>query len=95
MRTALEVLDSAQDEHDRYLIVKALINEETITFCNLYGPNSDSPSFFETLFATLLNFAHDKVGGDFNIVLIKTTIWISMAQFRLAIKQREKLCSVI
>ena len=71
VRTALEVLDSEQDEHGRYLIVKVLINEETITFCNVYGPNSDSPSFFETLFATLLNFARDKVilGGDFNIVL--------------------------
>ena len=71
VRTALEVLDSERDEHGRYLIVKASINEETITFCNLYGPNSDSPPFFETLFATLLNFAHDKVilGGDFNIVI--------------------------
>ena len=92
LRIALEVLDSEQDKHGHY---STLINEETITFCSLYGPNSDLPSFFKTLFATLLDFAHDKVilGGDFNIVL--DMIWISMAQFRMAIKQREKLCPVI
>ena len=43
LRTALEVLDSKQDKHGHYL---TLINEETIMFCYLYGPNSDSPSFF-------------------------------------------------
>ena len=61
MKTALEERDNEQDEHGRYLIVKALTNEETITFWNFYGPNSDSRSFLEALFATLLNFARDKL----------------------------------
>ena len=58
------------DPEGRYIIISVSINNTDFTIANLYGPNSDDPSFFHTFFSTLDNFSDTKIiiGGDFNTV---------------------------
>lgn len=48
-----------------------IINNNPLTIGNLYGPNTDDPSFFHNFFSSISNFSNSPViiGGDFNTVL--------------------------
>lgn len=51
--------------------LKLNVNDHDIVFINLYGPNNDDPSFFDTLFEFLGQNEDEEfiIGGDFNTVL--------------------------
>lgn len=58
------------DKSGRYLIVQGTLIDNTITLLNIYGPNSDSPEYFENLFLTLASqLGNLIIGGDFNVTL--------------------------
>ena len=62
------------DENGNYIIVKASINRcFEIVIANVYGPNTDSPAFFETIEDLCLERAGENtpvlIAGDLNIAL--------------------------
>ena len=61
------------DTGGRYVIVQGNILSQKINFINVYGPNEDSPSFFEKLFLDIAILEGQYViGGDFNCTLDPT-----------------------
>ena len=46
--------------------ITASIYNKKITISNIYGPNSDNPSFFNTFFYTLQESTEIIICGDFN-----------------------------
>lgn len=60
-----------KDLDGRYIICVLNINDRHIVLTNLYGPNSDSPHFYELVFDQLqqLNNPEWIMTGDFNLVL--------------------------
>lgn len=66
----LQIDDVVKDKQGRYLILKGILAGEPITLVNIYGPNYDSPQFFQSLFLTLTCHASELIiGGDLNLVL--------------------------
>ena len=53
--------------------ITASIYNKKITISNIYGPNSDNPSFFNTFFSTLQESTDIIIGGNFNTVINPTT----------------------
>lgn len=60
-----------KDIHGRYLIVEVQIDGLQIVLANVYGPNTDSPSFFAEFMQEVYLFENNNVilGGDFNFVI--------------------------
>lgn len=59
-----------KDPYGRYIIVQGNILSQKINLINIYGPNDDSPSFFENLFLTISALEGLYIiGGDFNCTL--------------------------
>ncbi len=58
----------------RFIIINISINNSPVTIGNLYGPNTDDPSFFQTFLSSISNFSNCPViiAGDFNTVLDST-----------------------
>lgn len=57
-------------ELGRYLIVQGFLIDNAITLVDVYGPNSDSPEFFENLFLIFASKpGYSLIGGDFNVTL--------------------------
>ena len=54
-----------------YVCIDIQIDNKNITLINLYGPNKDSPTFFDTIPEIIEQFANDNIiiCGDFNLVL--------------------------
>ncbi len=59
------------DPDGRFIIINGYIGKDSITITNIYGPNTDTPSLFHSVFAELSNFPNASIilGGDFNTVL--------------------------
>ena len=53
-----------------YIVADLTVEGNRITLINSYGPNSDSPDFFDNLFSIAMSFKNDKIiwCGDFNVV---------------------------
>ena len=53
-----------------YILVDITLEGHRITLVNIYGPNSDSPEFFENIIVLANSFNNDKLiwCGDFNVV---------------------------
>lgn len=65
-----QVLNVISDKAGRYLILQGLLTHKKIHLVNLYGPNSDSPHFFEDLFLLLVLMSGQLlIGGDFSTTL--------------------------
>ena len=66
-----EVCWSDSDDQGNMLILDIKINNTHVLLLNIYGPNSDSPGFYETIKQVLYNrqFDHLIWCGDFNISL--------------------------
>uniref|UniRef100_A0A3B4V6J8 Endonuclease/exonuclease/phosphatase domain-containing protein n=1 Tax=Seriola dumerili TaxID=41447 RepID=A0A3B4V6J8_SERDU len=64
-------ISTLADPEGSYIIVTGSIGKDTMTLANIYSPNTDSQSFFHSLFAALSKFPNSCVilGGDFNITL--------------------------
>lgn len=59
------------DKEGRYLIIAGELYSLPITLIKMYGPNTDSPSFYKHVFAKIPDILHTNllVGGDLNLVL--------------------------
>lgn len=59
------------DPEGRFIIINIILNNNQLTIGNIYGPNTDNPSFFQNFFATLSENTNNTViiGGDFNTVI--------------------------
>lgn len=67
----IKIIKNFIDVEGRYIICDINANGKNITLINLYAPNEDDPTFFESLFEHVEDFQRDDViiGGDFNLVL--------------------------
>ena len=65
-----KVLDIFKDNSGNLLILKIKIDDLIITLANVYGPNTDSPDFYSTLFERIEEFDSEYhiTCGDFNLV---------------------------
>ena len=70
---AYEILPCSKDKNGNYLNLLIKLSSMTINLITLYGPNNDSPSFFEEINKLLENVSADYniLCGDFNIALDK------------------------
>lgn len=59
------------DPNGRFILISGCINSFPITLLNIYGPNSDDPTFFHKVFDLLPEDRSSKIviGGDFNCYL--------------------------
>jgi len=59
------------DTEGRFIIINISVNSNPITIGNIYGPNSDDPSFFHNFFSSISNNSNCPIiiGGDFNTVI--------------------------
>ena len=59
------------DDEGRYIIADVSINDVRLSLGNIYGPNLDSPDFFEEVYIAINNIPNDIqiIGGDFNCIL--------------------------
>ena len=59
-----------KDSHGRIIAVELNFSGRTIAIINLYGPNTDEPTFFEHLISCLdrVNTHEYIIGGDWNVV---------------------------
>ena len=65
-----KIMDMAKDNAGRYLVVQIKIDTELYVITNIYGPNSDSPSFFTEIFRKIDKLEGFKIlVGDFNCTL--------------------------
>lgn len=65
-----EIISTTVDPLGRYVVVQGSLLSEKVNIVNIYGPNYDSPSFFNNLFLTLSSLQGQFIiGGDFNCVL--------------------------
>lgn len=65
-----EIIQVTTDEIGNYLAIDLRIEKYNIFLINIYGPNRDSPAFYENIQSKVENFYGDFVviGGDFNLV---------------------------
>lgn len=65
-----QTIQTIQDPAGRYVIVQGHILSATLNLVCVYGPNEDTPKFFEDLFLTMSTLRGAYIiGGDFNCVL--------------------------
>ena len=59
------------DTNGNYIILDLTLNSKRFTLCNIYGPNTDKPEFYEHIFQLIDNIGNDSYicCGDFNLVL--------------------------
>lgn len=59
------------DPEGRFIIINIIINNNPLTIGNIYGPNSDNPSFFNNFFSSIALNSNGAIiiGGDFNTVI--------------------------
>ena len=59
------------DPEGRFVIINITINNNPMTIASIYGPNSDSPSFFHSFFSNISRISDGPIiiGGDFNTVI--------------------------
>lgn len=64
------IIQTIQDPTGRYVIVQGNIMSCKINLIKIYGPNEDTPSFFEKLLVTVSTLEGLYIfGGDFNCIL--------------------------
>ena len=69
----LELKSVRKDNHGRFVIVEALVQDSAVVLINIYAPNKtyEAIDFYENLSSTLLESDYDQdykfiMGGDFN-----------------------------
>ena len=70
----INICETRIDEGGNYIIAKVILNDTiTLILVNIYGPNDDSPSFYEEIGKMCVEMGEENtpfiVGGDFNIAL--------------------------
>lgn len=67
----VEIKEVENDDHGNLLLVRLIVNKIEMILATVYGPNKDSPNFYEAL-RDILNKYSDlpvAVCGDWNLVL--------------------------
>lgn len=66
-----KVHTSIIDTEGNYVALDITIESQRLTLISIYGPNSDSPHFYESIFNIIDNIGNDTyiICGDFNLVL--------------------------
>ncbi|KAJ0022323.1 hypothetical protein NQD34_009813 [Periophthalmus magnuspinnatus] len=62
-------LSTITDPEGRYVIINGTMSNNKFTIVNIYGPNTDDPSFFHCIFSKLNEASNIIIAGDFNTVL--------------------------
>ena len=59
------------DPARRFIICDIKVNEKFLTLANMYAPNEDNPSFFQSFLDHFVDFKCEDIiiSGDFNLVL--------------------------
>lgn len=59
------------DPEGRFLLLSGDLNSMPVTFVNIYGPNFDSPEFFQKIFKMIPNLDSSNIiiAGDMNLVM--------------------------
>ena len=85
-----------KDENGNCIMIKVQFGGKSILLVCLYGPNNDTPSFFENIFDKILNFNidHTVICGDFNVTLDFTLDNLNYQQPRNT-RARESLNNLI
>ena len=62
-------VNEIKDEHGRLIIIEIPLINHNIAIANIYGPNEDSPAFFQKLISHIdsLNSTEFIFGGDWNV----------------------------
>lgn len=65
-----DIFKITPDEKGNFLSIEIKIENYIILLVNIYGPNCDSPEFFQSLHSSIDEFQGDFIiiGGDFNLV---------------------------
>ena len=65
-----KIIKTKNDDHGNLLAIDIEIEHKKITLINLYGPNNDSPEFFNKVSDIIENFNNQTViiAGDYNLV---------------------------
>ena len=63
--------DTLADPNGNFLILDVSCGDTRFSLCSLYGPNSDSPTFYDELFEHIENIGNSEfiIGGDWNLVI--------------------------
>ena len=66
-----KVLKEKRDIHGNYLALDIELDKMKVTLLSLYGPNTDSPAFFDDIMNIIDDFGNESyiICGDFNLVL--------------------------
>lgn len=67
----LKIVETIIDEDEgRYIIANINYEGNDYTLCNIYGPNSDRPQFFQNVFSQLETIPNDFriTAGDWNLI---------------------------
>ena len=66
-----QIHDVCCDVHGHFIIADMSVGNYRLSLINLYGPNADTPLFFESLFKKVISLANQEMimGGDFNLVM--------------------------
>ena len=69
-----KILSSYSDQSGNYIVANLEISEVNIKLVNIYGPNSDSPSFFKKIHGILVSNKQEYIiiCGEFNTALNTT-----------------------
>ena len=71
-RSQCKVLEAKHDNHGRCVSVMVEMNQKKFVICNVYGPNTDSPTFFKEMIRIIDSYQEYDgivIGGDFNLVI--------------------------
>ena len=68
---SFEILHTVLDANGNYIILDVKTQEQQFTLCALYGPNEDSPNFFENISQIVNNMNNLSIimVGDWNVVM--------------------------
>ena len=67
----IKIKNSEIDPNGNFVILDLLLNGFRFTLANIYGPNTDSPSFYENIFKIIDELGNESfiLCGDFNCVI--------------------------
>ena len=65
-----EIHATVKDDNGRYIFIDVTVDQKRFVLGNVYGPNEDSPEFFEEVFNVINDFGNQSIiiGGDWNVV---------------------------
>ncbi len=66
----IDIHDVQTDPEGRFIALDCSVNNKRLTICNIYGPNKDSPAFFNKINTIVEDLKNLEIilAGDFNLV---------------------------